>query len=59
MCYALAMAKKNPAAVELGRLGGAKKVPKGFAMSDASAAGKKGAKARWGTKKKRAAKKAK
>jgi hypothetical protein len=48
--------KKNPAAVALGKLGGSVKVPKGFAMADASAAGKKGAAKRWGTKKKAAKK---
>ena len=48
------MAKKNPAAVALGRKGGKKKVPKGFAMLTPeerkkiqSARGK----ARWGKKK--------
>jgi hypothetical protein len=53
------MAKtKNPAAVALGKLGGKAEVPKGFAMTDPSAAGKKGAAKRWGsTKKKKAAKK--
>jgi hypothetical protein len=42
--------KKNPAAVALGRRGGKKKVPKGFAMDTekAAAAGRKGAAKRWG-----------
>jgi len=44
------MAKKNAAAVELGRLGGQAKVPKGFSVTDAAAAGKKGAANRWGKK---------
>lgn len=42
--------KKNPAAVALGKLGGAVKVPKGFAMLSPAArkaSGKKAAKARW------------
>jgi hypothetical protein len=48
-----AMAKKNPAAAALGRLGGKKKVPKGLAMltkEEKSAIAKKGAAARWGKK---------
>ena len=45
--------RKNSAAVELGRLGGQKKVPKGFSTmdpADRAAAGKKGAEKRWGKK---------
>jgi hypothetical protein len=45
--------KKNPAAVELGRRGGQKKVPKGFAMmTDERRAeiAKRAAAARWGKK---------
>jgi hypothetical protein len=52
------MAKKNAAAVELGRMGGKKKVPKGLAMMDpeqARAIRSAGGKARWA---KKAAKKA-
>jgi general stress protein YciG len=48
--------KKNSAAVELGRLGGLKRVPKGFSAMDPdarAAAGKKGADKRWGGKKKK------
>ena len=44
------MAKKNAAAVELGRRGGKKKVPKGFSMLSKAqriANAKKAAKARW------------
>jgi general stress protein YciG len=47
--------KKNSAAVELGRLGGQKKVPKGFSTMDPdlrAEAGRKGAAKRWGKKKK-------
>ena len=47
--------KKNAAAVELGRRGGQKKVPKGFSTMDPerrSEVSKKAARARWGTKKK-------
>lgn len=43
--------RKNAAAVALGRRGGKRKVPKGFsqmAPEKRSAAGKKGAAARWG-----------
>lgn len=49
------MAKKNAAAVALGRRGGKAKVPKGFASLTAEqrkAVGKKAAAARWGKKKK-------
>ncbi len=45
--------KKNSAAVELGRLGGSRKVPKGFSSMDPEAraeAGRKGAEKRWGKK---------
>jgi hypothetical protein len=48
------MAKKNPAAVELGRLGGRAKVDKGFSMMDPekrAAMAKKAAETRWGKKK--------
>jgi hypothetical protein len=44
------MARKNPAAVALGRLGGKKKVPKGYAVLTAeerAERAKEGAKARW------------
>jgi hypothetical protein len=54
--------KKNPAAVALGRLGGAKKVPKGFsALTKAQriANARKGAKTRWAAVKKAKAKEAK
>lgn len=47
------MAKKNAAAVELGRRGGLKKVPKGFATMSAKRRkeiGRKAAEARWGKK---------
>jgi hypothetical protein len=48
------MAKtKNPAAVELGRLGGKKKVPKGLAMLSKARRkeiARKAAAARWGKK---------
>ena len=47
--------KKNSAAVELGRLGGSKKVAKGFSTMDPelrAAAGRKGAEKRWGKKNK-------
>jgi len=47
------MAKKNAAAVSLGKLGGSKKVPKGFAMMTAKKRkeiSKKAAQARWGDK---------
>jgi general stress protein YciG len=46
--------KKNSAAMELGRLGGQRKVAKGFSMMNAeqrAEAGKKGAETRWGKKK--------
>ena len=46
--------EKDPAAVALGRKGGAKKVPKGFATMDAAKAlaiRQAGAAARWGKKK--------
>ncbi|MCL5743246.1 MAG: hypothetical protein M1541_04840 [Acidobacteria bacterium] len=41
--------KKNPAAVELGRLGGQARVPKGFSSDPARAsdAGRAGMQARW------------
>jgi hypothetical protein len=45
--------RKNPAAVALGRRGGRKRVPKGFAMltdEQRKALGKKAAAARWGKK---------
>jgi general stress protein YciG len=45
--------KKNSAAVELGRLGGKKKVPKGFSTMNPemrAEAGRKGAAKRWGKK---------
>jgi hypothetical protein len=45
--------RKNPAAVELGRRGGQKKVPKGLAMlspEERSARAKAGAAARWAKK---------
>lgn len=48
---------KNPAAVELGRRGGQKKVPKGYAvLSDEERAerAREGARARWAKGKKRA-----
>lgn len=51
------MAKKNSAAVELGRRGGQKKVPKGFSKMDPerrAEVAKKAAEARWGKKKKKA-----
>ena len=47
------MDKKNAAAMELGRLGGKAKVPKGLSMlskKDRKAIAKKGAAARWGKK---------
>lgn len=50
------MAKKNPAAVELGRKGGRAKVPKGFAtMTDEErkAIQSAGGKARWKNKTKK------
>jgi len=57
------MAKvKDPAAVSLGRRGGLKKVPKGAAMlspEERTERAKAMAQARWGPKKKTAAKKAK
>jgi general stress protein YciG len=46
--------KKNAAAVQLGRLGGQKKVPKGFSTMDPerrAEVGKKAAQKRWGKKK--------
>ena len=46
--------KKNPAAVELGRLGGKVKVPKGFSKMTKKRreeVAKKAAEARWGKKK--------
>ena len=46
--------KKNAAAVELGRMGGQKKVAKGFSMMDPerrSEIAKKAAATRWGAKK--------
>ena len=49
------MAKKNPAAVELGRRGGLKKVPKGFArisLKKRREIARKAAAARWGGRKK-------
>jgi hypothetical protein len=48
--------KKNSAAMELGSMGGKKKVPKGFSMMDPerrSSIAKKAAAKRWGTKKKK------
>ena len=57
----MAVKTKNPAAVALGRLGGQKKVPKGYSALDKEdrvANAKKAALARWGSKKK-ATKKAK
>ena len=45
--------KKSSAAVELGRAGGKKKVPKGFSMMDPdrrAEVSKKAAAARWGKK---------
>jgi hypothetical protein len=53
------MAQKNPAAVALGRLGGKAKVPKGFAMlseAERKESASNAALARWGKKKKKAAK---
>jgi hypothetical protein len=50
------MAKKNPAAVELGRLGGSAKVPKGLATmsdEDRKRVQSAGGKARWKGKKKK------
>ena len=44
------MSEKNTAAMELGRLGGLKKVPKGFAKMDPerrTAVAKKAAEVRW------------
>jgi len=49
------VAKKNPAAVELGRKGGLAKVPKGFSVltkEQRSELAKKAAKARWKDKEK-------
>lgn len=49
------MAKKNPAAVALGKLGGQKKVAKGYAVltpEERAERAKEGAKARWKDKKK-------
>jgi hypothetical protein len=49
------MAKKSSAAVELGRKGGLKKVPKGFSKMNPerrAEVAKKAAAARWGKKKK-------
>jgi hypothetical protein len=57
--YHFQMAKKNSAAVELGRLGGQVKVPKGFSTMDPERrkeVAKKAAAKRWGAKKKKAAK---
>jgi len=51
--YFYAMARKNSAAVELGRRGGKKKVPKGFSTMDParrSEVSKAAAAARWGKK---------
>jgi hypothetical protein len=48
------MAKKNPAAVALGRKGGKAKVPKGFSSlseEERIASARRGAEARWGKKK--------
>ena len=53
-----AMARKNPAAVALGRLGGRAKVPKGFSalsIEERKENAKRGAKARWGAKTKKKA----
>jgi hypothetical protein len=50
------MPKKNAAAVELGRKGGKKKVPKGLSMMDPEEARRirsLGGKARWKAKKKK------
>jgi hypothetical protein len=47
------MAKKNAAAVELGRLGGKVRVPKGFGVlseEERAAAARRGALARWAKK---------
>lgn len=52
--------EKNPAAVALGRLGGEKKVPKGFSSlteEELKENGRRAAQARWGTAKKRSPKK--
>ena len=54
------MKKKNPAAVELGRKGGLKKVPKGVSVlsdEERSERGRAAAQARWGTKKTKKGKK--
>jgi hypothetical protein len=53
------MAKKNSAAVELGRLGGQARVPKGFSTltpERRTEIAKKAAAARWGGKRKKASK---
>jgi hypothetical protein len=60
MLFFWAMAKKNPAAVELGRIGGSRRVPKGFSSmteEERRAAAMKGVEARR-TNAKRAAKRA-
>jgi predicted RNA binding protein YcfA (HicA-like mRNA interferase family) len=52
--YFFVAKKKNPAAVELGRRGGQKKVPKGFSTMEPgrrAELGKKAAEKRWGKKK--------
>lgn len=52
--------RKNPAAVELGRLGGLKKVPKGVAVlseKERSERARAAAQARWGKAKKAGKKK--
>lgn len=54
MLGSMEKAKKNPAAVELGRLGGQKKVPKGTAMltpDERRERGKAAMAKRWGKKK--------
>lgn len=51
--------KKNPAAVELGRLGGQARVPKGVSVlteEERSERGRQAAEKRWGKKKKKAPK---
>jgi hypothetical protein len=48
--------KKNPAAVALGRLGGRKRVPKGFSMLDEAQRkemARQAARARWGDQRKK------
>ena len=56
MVARMASKKKNPAAVELGRLGGLVRVPKGTAAlspAERKAQATKAAEARWGKKRKK------